>query len=517
MSNQYYYGAPPPTYPPTANMQESQQSLIGGPKVVVVQQQQQSYGNQQPQSSVRIVTNPRFQDLWAAILFLVFFAAFIVLAVIGIPKAITDLKDGTIGATNSNGTRNTKISISLSAKDIGSIAAYAAIAGIGLSSIWFLLMLKFAGTMIHISYILSGIVMLAAAAYFGYIKSYIACVIWAIVGVLVLVSYWFIRSKIPFAKVMLKTVCKIMIRYSGTILAGFIGLVVSAVFNVAWFLALLGGYQWTVDNNLSTGVQIALGIIMLFFLYWFNEVVRNVVHVTVAGTFATYYFVAIQQPGNEIATVPGQIVTAKSAGRALTTSFGPICFGSLLIAIIETLRALARQAQNEAAQDGNIFLCLVFMCINCILTCFEDILLYFNKYAFTQVAIYGKGYCDAGKDTWALFQRVGIEAIINDNLIGSVLSIGSLCIGVIGAAIGFAYVKLSTTIAQDAGTYAGVCVVAALIGMWMFLILAEVINSGVAATFVCLAEEPHTLQRQQPALFEKIRATWPELTFNGYY
>ncbi|RUS12905.1 plasma-membrane choline transporter-domain-containing protein, partial [Endogone sp. FLAS-F59071] len=41
---------------------------------------------------------------------------------------------------------------------------------------------------------------------------------------------------------------------------------------------------------------------------------------------------------------------------------------------------------------------------------------YFNYYAYTQVAIYGKDFCTAAKDTWTLIKDRGIEAIINDNL-----------------------------------------------------------------------------------------------------
>jgi hypothetical protein len=50
------------------------------------------------------------------------------------------------------------------------------------------------------------------------------------------------------------------------------------------------------------------------------------------------------------------------------------------------------------------------------------------------VAIYGKDYCTAGKDTWRLVKSRGIDAIINDCLIGSVLAVGSLFTGVFAGA-----------------------------------------------------------------------------------
>ena len=70
------------------------------------------------------------------------------------------------------------------------------------------------------------------------------------------------------------------------------------------------------------------------------------------------------------------------------------------------------------------------------LGCIEDIVEYFNFYAFTQVAIYGKDFCDAAKSTWKLVKSKGIDALINDSLIGYVLGLGTFCVGIIGAAFG---------------------------------------------------------------------------------
>jgi hypothetical protein len=57
----------------------------------------------------------------------------------------------------------------------------------------------------------------------------------------------------------------------------------------------------------------------------------------------------------------------------MTTSFGSICFGSLLVAIVQALKALAQEAQNNG--DAAIFACIA----QCILGCLQSILEYFNK------------------------------------------------------------------------------------------------------------------------------------------
>ena len=58
------------------------------------------------------------------------------------------------------------------------------------------------------------------------------------------------------------------------------------------------------------------------------------------------------------------------------------------------------------------------------------------------VAIYGKSYCNAAKDTWKLIKDRGVEAIINDNLIGNVITMGAIFIGILCALFGFGYIHL---------------------------------------------------------------------------
>jgi hypothetical protein len=153
-----------------------------------------------------------------------------------------------------------------------------------------------------------------------------------------------------------------------------------------------------------------------------------VVHVTVSGTFASWYFLNRASNTDAVSLMPSN-PTIGSFKRATTYSFGSICFGSLLVAAIKTLRALVHGMRRNG---DNIVACL----LDCILGCIERLMEYFNLYAFTQVAIYGKTYCKAAKDTWKLFKSHGIQAIINDNLIGHVLFLGAMLGGIVTAIIG---------------------------------------------------------------------------------
>jgi hypothetical protein len=107
-------------------------------------------------------------------------------------------------------------------------------------------------------------------------------------------------------------------------------------------------------------------------------VVQNVVHVTVSGLFATVYFMGTPVSQWKV-TVPVQNPTAKSAKRAMSTSFGSICYGSLIIALIQTLRYLVQSARQQSQEEGNLFAFFCLYCLDCILSIIESLAEYFNK------------------------------------------------------------------------------------------------------------------------------------------
>jgi hypothetical protein len=73
-----------------------------------------------------------------------------------------------------------------------------------------------------------------------------------------------------------------------------------------------------------------------------------------------------------------------SAVRALTYSFGSICFGAFLVAIVRALRVTLEYARQN--DDAQFLVCI----LTCILRCIEDMIDYLNKWAYIYVGIYGK-------------------------------------------------------------------------------------------------------------------------------
>jgi len=110
-----------------------------------------------------------------------------------------------------------------------------------------------------------------------------------------------------------------------------------------------------------------------------EQVFQNTIHVTIAGVVSTWWFAP--QDANSFCS----LAIKDSFVRATTTSFGSICFGSLLVAIVETLKALVENVRQDSERDGceAFLLCIV----DCLLGCLEDMLEYFNKFAYIYVGM----------------------------------------------------------------------------------------------------------------------------------
>ena len=136
----------------------------------------------------------------------------------------------------------------------------------------------------------------------------------------------------------------------------------------------------------------------------------------------------------------------------MTYSFGSLCFGSLFVSVIQFLRQIASIGRSAVRQQGNTFYQIVFCCLEFLAGLMEGIMEYFNHYAYTQIALYGKapfrlvttliqGYSEAARDTWRMMKNRGVDAIINDLLIDNVLTMGSVFVAFTTGLLSYLYLR----------------------------------------------------------------------------
>ncbi|CDR99566.1 hypothetical protein [Sporisorium scitamineum] len=245
-------------------------------------------------------------------------------------------------------------------------------------------------------------------------------------------------------------------------------------------------------------------VFIVFSYYWISEVIKNVAFTTVAGIFGVAYY-----------NVKKVSRAAWGAFKRSTTySLGSICFGSLIVALLDLLRAFFNLLQNQAASDSDLVGSILACVAGCCVACIQGLVEYFNRYAYINIALYGNGYISAAKETWSLIKDRGIDALINDSLVNIVFNCGAFIVGLLTALFAFIYEQKTNPqyLQNDAGYYSIVLLVAFGLGFNIALSVgAGSIASGVSTYFVALAEDPYVLQGKNPELFEMIRQQYPRV------
>ena len=436
----------------------------------------------------RMFKSNSWRDLWAAILYYVHLAGVAV---------ILGLNFKNLSKFESVATDTSKIIQSLGI--IGSSLVLCVL----LLTIFLTLVNKFPKTMIKGTFISTIILLgLMGVGMFFVPGGAFMGLMYLIMAGLNVILYFSWRNRIPFSATLLKTVVDVMKIYPNTWNLSIFAILSQAAFTVLYVVTLTAISLKYSDkfnsrrNDQVEGIDIAALLYVVFSMYWSMQVVENVVHTSVCGVFATFYFLhgtgaAIMNP------------VWNSFSRSMTYSFGSIAFGSLIVAILQFVRFLINSTRNE--RDN-----LAAACASYLVEMIEGLVRFFNHYAYVHVAIYGKPFIESGKDTWELIKSHGVDVIINDSLVGTCMNIAIFLISLTCCLFAFiAGLTFLDSLALQITTTVLTFVFVTLISV----VATQLIESGVSATLVCYAEDPTALQRSKPELYREITHAYQQSFF----
>lgn len=150
----------------------------------------------------------------------------------------------------------------------------------------------------------------------------------------------------------------------------------------------------------------------------------------------------------------------------------------------------------------------------CLVGCIDWAITFFNRLAYTNIALYGNSFVTASKETWQLVKMKGIDALVNDCLVNNIWTFGSYAIGLLSgiAAYSWLYITNPSYIQNNSNYYPVIILCAVGLGINIALALgAGAIGSGVTTMFVCLAEDPQVVAQRDPQLFEALRQAYPQV------
>lgn len=164
----------------------------------------------------------------------------------------------------------------------------------------------------------------------------------------------------------------------------------------------VGGIQSTYDYRefvYTDNTKYAF-LYMLFSWFWTSEFIIAFGQLTIALSVVTWYFTRSE---NKYKLGSSTVLWAM-----MTVGFyhlGTAAFGSLIIAIIKTIRAVLSYLQRQAKKTNNRALQFVLCIVHCCMWCFEKFMKFMNKNAYIQTAIYGYSFCKAARSAFFLLLR----------------------------------------------------------------------------------------------------------------
>lgn len=376
------------------------------------------------------------------------------------------------------------------------ILAFSGLAGFVLSSLAMLVMMNFAEGLIKLSLVFN-LVIAAIMVVVSLLGHVIGMAIMFGIGFLFSAYYCYIVwNKIPFAAANLITATTAVRANIGLAFFAYTNLFTTFFWSLWWAIAFIAtSYvlgECDAEGNCQQEIKGGLVFLFLVSYFWTAQVIKNVVHTTVAGTVGTFWFAPLEANGCCSRGV------RDSYCRSITTSFGSICLGSLIVAIIQAIKEIVHSMREH---NDSLLACLA----DCILGCLESLAEYFNQWAFVYVGLYGYSFVEAGKNVMSLFRSRGWTSIVADMLVDTVLLMVSLGVGVLTGVVG---VIVGSFVQNDSWTLVACFFIGMVIGFVLCSTLFSLISSAVNATIVLYAEAPAEFQANHPQLSDQMRSAW---------
>jgi len=250
------------------------------------------------------------------------------------------------------------------------------------------------------------------------------------------------------------------------------------------------------------GVDLLIYFLLLCSFIWTWLVSIYVGQVTVAGVVGTYW------------TVPQEAESCCSSAlvnsfiRSVSFSFGSICKGALILAVVKALRVLSDQLRDQERRNNNAAGSFLLCILTCILQLLEDIIEYANKWALSYIGLYGFNYIDACKEVLSLLKNRGWDAIVTDDISSYVTFMFTLITGLLTGGVAIVLPTVGILANSESVDKMDLFCIGLLLGLFIGAILFNFVGGAVNTTIICFAEMPGDLERNHPKLSEEMRSSW---------
>jgi hypothetical protein len=293
------------------------------------------------------------------------------------------------------------------------------------------------------------------------------------------------NNQLQFACVLMELVSKVLA--SSPSLKRIAGGVVLA--QTAWLVVLV----LCTYSSLYSFHSGAYWVFLALVLFWTSQFFKHVAHMVSAATVAYWYLKMDLASGNERAP---RDLAAWGLRRALGANAGTVCYGSFFVAWVRALYVPLRAMATSGSTALRTLVGRPFRAV-------EALHANLNKFGFTHVVVYGQQFRAASRESWSRFVACGVDQIIFDDKVESLLLFP--CLGA-----GFAVASVAGVLMYMIGGEAlsANWVEFSVIFFWFGFVVAgtalETIEGGISAVFACFSEEPLNLAETHPLVFYRF-------------
>jgi len=288
-----------------------------------------------------------------------------------------------------------------------------------------------------------------------------------------------------------------MIKVAGGVLNDYPGIfVVDALLAVAKFgwVIFCGASSWAILSNTEHNTfWIGSGLVLMG--YWGLSVLGNIALLATYGSFGDWYY-------NGTATVVAPLC------RAFTKHFGSVCFGSLLVAAVETIHDMLH-AISKKGQLPSWLMC----CIDRALAGIQSSIEYVNKYGFVQVAVHDFAFLKASHRAISFLKYKGLTALVTDSIVYRLAQIGSIAGGILSGVMPVLVLRHCqhediSTVGLNGDQETTLFFSGFFLGSFVVYTLVSPFPAMVDALLVCFAEHPEVFANDHSEEYKTLITPW---------
>lgn len=228
---------------------------------------------------------------------------------------------------------------------------------------------------------------------------------------------------------------------------------------------------------------------MLFCYFWTSQFIVALGQIVLAMSVSAWYF-------NRDKKEEGNNTVFWSFKTTTLYHLGTIAYGSLIIAIIKTIRAVLTYLQKKAKKSKNKVLLIILSCVQCCMWCLEKCMKFLNKNAYIQTAIHGYSFCKACRAAFFLIARNILRVIAVSMVSDFVLFLGLVFVPI--ATVLLCYLLLAYQRSEDSiNGIIGPLICVGFLAYFVSLMFSEIFGMAINTIMCCYVADEEMFPPEQ--------------------